>query len=213
MLHLSRNPSITVPVDVSMYDGFTPLSGEEDNLSGKVMCMDNGYTLDIDGVFKDNPAAPYFSMVPYSRYSNVYQKTLEPSSWPRGHYRAWVFHTTGQAWAYDFTLGLHVEHRVAYAAVYTGTALQMTLWMEELGVAADDVVGFKDVKVTDMAGNVLLDVPFLPPLIGSPGVFTLNADVLLAANQNYTLSATARVGAPATKNEYLFPLKIGLARP
>lgn len=210
MLHVARNPTVRLPIDVPMFDGYAPMSGEADNLSVRIMCMDNGYTQDIDGVFKLNAAAPFKSMTPYSKYSNIYGLTLSPGSFLRGHYRAITTHTSGQVWYADFGVGLFVDRKLAYSAVYDGVSIRMSAWVEENGDAQTDFTWIRNVCIKDMSGNI---VSVFDDVAGSDGLFVVQFSAELLANHNYFFECLAEVPGPDTCPPYHFPLRVGMARP
>ena len=211
MHDVARNASISLPVDVLLFDGETPWSGQAANLTMRVLCLDNGYGLDTaDNTFRAAPASPDVSMVAYEAVAHNYYAVLSPGSWPRGHYRARITHTGGQEFAYDFSVGLQQDLRLGFSGAYNGTVLTLSAWVEENGVVQTDYTALNSCKILDSAGSQLADLGNLTP---TNGVFKVTPTITLVQSTNYIFACTAVVAGPATVANYQFPLRVGLARP
>lgn len=211
MIHHARNPTMPLPIDVMMFDGFDPVPGQAPNMLTKVMCLDNGYTLDADGVFRQQPSMPYLTMSAFSQYSHIYRCTLQPHTWPRGHYRALVRHNTGQEWATEFTVGLYVDRRLNYSAVYDGEALSLSVWVEDNGDVQTDFQALTEVKILNANGTTIATLP--NALSPNEGIFHVTGTIPLAAGQNFIFDCKAVAPGPDGLNPFTFSLRIGFARP
>lgn len=216
MEHLQRNTTIPIPVDIALFSGTTPQTGQATNLTLEVFCLENGYILDLsDGTFKLSPATPTQGMAPYAAFAYDYAVILSQTiNWPRGRYRAIINNTsTLQEYTYDFSLGLFVPRELGFSAVYDGTTLSLSVWVEEDGVCQTDYVALNNCKLMDGFGNVLAGGDWGNNAITTDGIFSFEKQVSLTPTSNYIFKCDALVAAPATRPNYSFNLRLGIARP
>lgn len=213
--HLPRNNTIPIPIDRALFSGVTPLTGEAANLSLRIICLENGFTLDnTDGQFRLSAATPTRTMAAFTDYSYDYYAIVAQSSWPRGTYRGIIRHTTtSMEFEFDFTLGVFVPRQLGYTAVYDGTTLNLSVWVEEMGVAQTDFVALNNCAITDSTGHTLTDGNLGNNMSPYDGVFNFQATVALAAVHNFIFKCDAEVTGPSGRSNYSFNLRVGLARP
>jgi hypothetical protein len=213
MMNVPRNPTVPLPIDVPLYTGLTPMVGEAANLSCTVMCIDNGYQLDSDNTFKQNPISPNFAMTPaFAAFQNVYRTVFQPYGWPRGHYRALSHHTSGLDFAREFSIGIDVVRRLGFSMIYSATNnFRMSVWVEENGDVQSDYTSLTGISIMDMGGNTVATMDDNDSPLNA--VFSFDEIVTLTANTHYMLTCTANSPGPAGFSTYSFPLMIGIARP
>lgn len=216
--HFPRNSTVPVPIDVPLFDGINQLTGQAGNLTLRIICLENGYTLDnADGVFRTSPATPTQSLAAWTDYPYDYAAVIQPdlTKWARGHYRAVVRNSAnGREFDYDFTLGMFVPRGLGYSAVYDGSTLNLSVWVEELGVVQTDYIQLSNCKILSSTGTVItggnLGTNNSP---SADGTFHFAAVVALQPVTNYIFTADAVVAAPAGRSNYSYTLRVGLARP
>lgn len=216
MEHLQRNSTIPIPIDRELYVGTTPQTGQAGNLTLQIMCLENGYRLDLsDGTFKASPATPTQGLTPYSAFPADYSAIVaQTSSWPRGRYRGVITNTsTGQTYTYDFSIGLFIPRNLGFSAVYDGTILTLSVWVEEGGVCQTDYAALNNCKLMDGFGNVIAGGDFGNNVTPVDGIFSFQKPVALTPTTNYIFKCDASVAGPATRSNYSFNLRIGIARP
>lgn len=213
--HFPRNSSISLPIDVPLYNNVTPLTGEAANLALRVICLDNGYTFDnTDGQFRTSPALPTINLTPYTDYTNNYFTLITQSNWPRAHYRARILHSTsGTEYDFDFTLGIFTSRGLGYSAVYVGGVLTLSMWIEEEGVVQNDYLSLANCQIMDASGNMLADGNLGTNSSPNGGVFSFENSVSLQPGSAYSFRCDAMVAAAATRGNMTFTLQAGLARP
>jgi hypothetical protein len=213
--HFPRNSTVPIPIDVPLYSGTVPLSGEAANLSLVLICLENGYTLDhTDNVFRTGAVLPGQSLVAFTDYSNDYSALIVPSGWARGHYRGHVHHSiSGQDFNFDFTIGLFVERRLGLSAAYINGYLTISMWVEEGGVIQTDYTSLQNAVIMNSAGVPLVDGVMGNNSSPTSGIFQFIQAVNLAASTSYIVRCDAHAPAPATISPYVFTLANGLARP
>ena len=217
MYHFARNSSISIPLSMLLYDGIVGLNAAQASILCNVICLDNGYIYDTaDGTFKTSPVNPSISVSCYGagNWLNGYYARLSIGAWVRGHYQCKFRHTpSGQEFATDFTVGLYMRRALGHSAVYSGTVLTLSAWVEEEGVIQTDYVSLTNCRILDSAGVVIAAGTLADNNTPSGGIFRFAPTVTLTPNTNYIFAATANVAAPATVSAYSFPLRVGLARP
>jgi hypothetical protein len=215
VVHLPRQTSFKLPVDIALFSGSSQLTGVAADLSMRLICLDNGYTLDqTDGVFRTSPAIPAFTMSPYTDYPYDYFTVLTEASWPRGNYRALIRNSVTLAeYTYDFTLGLFVNRSLGYSVIYDGMSLNLSAWVEENGVAQTDYIALNNCNILNSTGTVIAGGTLGNNTVSTAGVFNFNPTVTLAATTNYIFTADAVVAGPATISNYTYTIRIGFARP
>ncbi len=215
--HFPRNSTVPVPIDVPLFDGINQLTGQAGNLSLRVICLENGYTLDnADGVFRTSAASPTQSVSAWADYAYDYSLVIQPdlSKWARGHYRATIRHSTsGREFDFDFTLGLFVPRALGYSAVYDGSNLNLSVWVEELGIVQTDYTQLSNCKILSSTGTVISGGNLGTKTASADGTFNFVAAVNLLPVTNYIFTADAVAPAPAGRSNYSFTLRVGLARP
>jgi hypothetical protein len=210
MIHWPKLPTLTVPIDITLYDVVTPRTGEASHISVKFLCLDNGLLYDFAvGNFSASPGTPTTGV---TAVSNRYYVMQDVGPWPRGNYRAiFVHNTSGEVWNCEFTVGMKADRRLGYSAVYNGTALTLTVWVEEDGVAASDFSTLDSPQLLDSNGvNYVSGWTTNGP---TNGVFYFQQTVDLPQTTNYVFCCTAVVPGPSGTPNYEYPLKVGIARP
>jgi hypothetical protein len=213
MLHFSRNPTILLPADVALFNGLTPRPGEAANIGCSVVSLDTGKLLDFsDGTFKTTPTTPSSTVAAMAGFAYDYIVRLSTSGYPRGHYRA-LFRqvVTGEEFSIDFSVGMHVERRLGYAAGYDGTTLTLSLWVEENGEAQTDYTTLKNVTILNASGAAVDNGTLPDNSSPSNGVFGFQKTITLAASSVYIVTCKAVVPGPS--GNYEFSLRFGIARP
>lgn len=213
--HLPRNSTVPIPVDRPMFNGVIPLTGEAANMSLRIFCLENGYTLDnADGQFRTGAAQPTRTMAAYGDYAYDYYSIVSQSNWPRGTYRGIIHHSTsGLEFDFDFTLGVFVSRQLGYTAIYDGTNLNLSVWVEEAGVAQTDFLSLSNCTITDCTGTPLTDGVLGTNSSPNDGIFNFQHAVALAPVSNYIFKCDAAVAGPTGLSNYSFNLRVGLARP
>jgi hypothetical protein len=211
--HYPLNVTIKVPLDVILFNGITPMTGETGNLTANVVCLDTGKVFDLsDNTFKTSPSSPNFTIVAGGVRTHWYSFLLDTTAaaWKRGHYRARWVHSGGREFAYDFTLGLVTNRGLGVGAAYDGSTLKCSVWVEEFGEAQTDYASLDNVKILGPTGALLTTVGNLT--VQTNGVFNFNQVVDLSSVTQYILTADATVaGYQATS--YVFKLRQSLVRP
>ena len=234
MIHYLRNGSIKLPFNVALFDANGKLrSGESSTTRCEVYCLANGYRLDSgDNTFKEIPDFPdhpttslYYAPIidldlpeggdppplPSPPFSNVYKHEFDVTNWPRGIYLASFIAAGNEYYQRDFSVGLMVERKLGYSAVYNGTQFTMSLWVEEDGIAQTDYISLDNCRLLNAAGVELANLGSKTNPVN--GVFQISATVGLAHGTNFIFDCVAVCHGPEDTPDYRFPLRVGLVRP
>ena len=202
-------------MSVTLYDAAgAARAGEASTTKVQVVCLDNGYMLDSDGTFKTTPGSPLFATAALpSPYTNLYQHRFNVSAWPRGQYLAMFSAAGGEAYEQDFTVGLMTDRKIGYSAVYSGTVLTLSVWVEEDGIVQTEYVSLVSCKILNSVGSQITGGGLSDNTSPTAGVFTFVATVALTPNTNYIFDCVAQVAGGTGVTVYQFPLRAGLQRP
>jgi len=217
VIHYPRNGSIKLPFSAALFDNAgSPITGQASTTTCTIYCPMNGYRLDsTDNTFKTNPTAPnHTTTAETSSFANIYKHTFDVTNWPRGIYLAHIAATTDGVTRYyqqDFSVGLFVERKLGYSAVYSGSQIVLSLWVDEGGVAQADYVSLNNCRLLDADGEPFAE--FGDRATPTNGVFTVIQAVELAVGFNFICDCVATCHGPAGTADYQFPLRVGLARP
>lgn len=212
--HYPKNATVKIPIDVVLFNGTTQQTGEAANITVRYICLDNGQTYDWnDNTFKQTPTTPTQGVTAFTGYTYDYYHVLNVSAaaWKRGHYRALFRHSSsGKEYAFDFTLGLCTPKQLGISAVYDGSTLRASLWVEELGEVQSDYISLDNVTIRTSSGATLSVVGNLT--VPTNGVFNFSHVVGLDAITQYVIDADATIGGYNGAN-YVFKLRQALVRP
>ena len=215
-ISVPRNATQGIPVVIALHnpDG-SALPGQASALSATVTCLDNGLVLDAtDNRFRDSPTAPSIPFAPIAVTPHIYLATLSPAGWPRGNYHVRTIRSgTNDEFVSAFSLGLNVKRSLGYSAVYNGTALTLSVWVEEDGVPQTDYTAIQNSQLLNAAGNLITGGDLGNNTSPNNGIFTFTKTLALPAGSNYVFRCTATVPGPDSLNDYQFVLQSGLARP
>lgn len=225
MIHIPKAGATGVPVEVTLYDATgSPMTGQASYLSMSLFSMDADARYDFaTGELQADPAAleaPMIGMTALLHRPHCY-RVAEPNlgaTAPRGHYKAVVTHLhDGKQDEYDvdFSLGLYSRFTLGFSAVYTpgtgaGAGLKLTLWPEEDGKIATDIVELRNVQVRDKGGSVLSGGN-VGTVAVAEGLANVQAPVALAANAQYVVAADIML--PTSAGPRAAKAWVGIARP
>ena len=106
-----------------------------------------------------------------------------------------------------------MKRSLGYSAVYNGTALTLSVWVEEDGVPQTDYTAIQNAQLLNAAGNLVTGGDLGNNTSPNNGIFTFTKTLALPAGSNYVFRCTATVPGPDSLNDYQFVLQSGLARP
>lgn len=214
MLHLPRNTTFRVPVEVSLFDGLTPLTGQAANLGLQIRSLDDNTILDnVDGQFRTTPATPSQSMAarPSPNAHIYYNNVPITTQYKRGFYQGVVTNSvTGEVYVIDFSVGISLDRRLGVTAKYDGSVLTLGVWIEEAGVVQTDYTSITSALLLTHEG-VALPNGGLSFSEGTNGTFYATKTVAISAGTAYMVQLSASVSRPG--GLLTFPLRSELIRP